>query len=316
MTLMLRSQDIPARIIVGYKCDEWNDVGGYYQVRQLHAHTWVEAYLRPDQIPADSMHGKDYWRWKRKGYGGWLRLDPTPAGAGPQKTSSWSTPLRGTMDWLDSAWSNYVMELDYQRQRDIIYEPIGQALRTAWLKATDPGLWRAVRDASVAMLHLDQLGGVAGWLAAAAVFISAMAILAGVGWLAGRMGRSLWARWAGSRANHVRHSEIAFYRRLETLLARHGIVRAAGQTQREFAVAAGRQLALMAGQPRLMALPGVVADAFYRVRFGRQPLDNLESQAVEHVLGELTKIERPPFGRRTRSPQDKSAADTAGKPAG
>jgi len=26
LALMLRSQDIPARIIVGYKCDEWNDV--------------------------------------------------------------------------------------------------------------------------------------------------------------------------------------------------------------------------------------------------------------------------------------------------
>jgi hypothetical protein len=143
-----------------------------------------------------------------------------------------------------------------------------------------------------------------------------MAILAGVGWLAGRMGRSLWARWTGNRANHVRHSEIAFYRRLETLLARQGIVRAAGQTQREFAVAAGRQLALMAGQPRLMALPGVVADAFYRVRFGRQPLDNLESQAVEHVLGELTKLERPRLAgelarRRTNRPQTRRASPPA-----
>jgi len=297
LALMLRSQDIPARVIVGYKCDDWNEAGGYYQVRQLHAHTWVEAYLPPDQIPANSLHGKDYWRWKQRGYGAWLRLDPTPAGAGPEKTASWSAPLRGTMDWLDSAWSNYVMELDYQRQRDMIYEPIGQALRTAWQKATDPELWRAVRDAAVAMLHLDQLGGVAGWLAAAAALVAALLILAGAAWLAGRMGRSLWARWAGNHAGHTcsRRAEIEFYRRFETLLARQGLFRATGQTQREFAVAAGLRLARQSGEPHWTGLPLVVADAFYRVRFGRQPLDNPDSQAVEHVLGELTKLERPPL---------------------
>ena len=37
-------------------------MGGYYQVRQLHAHTWVEAYLRPSQLPAKLKHGKDYWK--------------------------------------------------------------------------------------------------------------------------------------------------------------------------------------------------------------------------------------------------------------
>ena len=31
------------------------------------------------------------------------------------------------MDWLDSAWSNYVVELDCQRQRDAIYQPIAKA---------------------------------------------------------------------------------------------------------------------------------------------------------------------------------------------
>ena len=34
LTLMLRSQQIPARMVVGFKCDEWNSMGGYYQVRQ------------------------------------------------------------------------------------------------------------------------------------------------------------------------------------------------------------------------------------------------------------------------------------------
>ena len=34
LCLMLRSQGIPARIIVGYRPDEYNSLGNYYQVRQ------------------------------------------------------------------------------------------------------------------------------------------------------------------------------------------------------------------------------------------------------------------------------------------
>ncbi len=67
LTLMLRSQGIPARMVCGFKCDQndWNSAGGYYQVRQLHAHTWVEAYLRPSQLPVKLEHGKDYWKLVR-----------------------------------------------------------------------------------------------------------------------------------------------------------------------------------------------------------------------------------------------------------
>ncbi len=43
LCLMLRSQHIPARVVVGYRTDEWNQIGQCYQVRQLHAHTWVEC---------------------------------------------------------------------------------------------------------------------------------------------------------------------------------------------------------------------------------------------------------------------------------
>jgi hypothetical protein len=89
-----------------------------------------------------------------------------------------------------------------------------------------------------------------------------------------------------------RRVEIEFYRRLENLLARHGLVREPAQTQREFAAAAGACLAAVTGKGRLESLPGVVADAFYRVRFGRQPLDNLQAQTVEQALAELLEIGR------------------------
>ncbi len=76
---------------------------------------------------------------------------------------------------------------------------------------------------------------------------------------------------------------------------------APAQTQREFAQAAGLRLARQSGEQRLAALPALVADAFYRVRFGRQPLDNLQVEAVEQALVEMaaalhagTRNPRPP----------------------
>src|SRR5262249_22049145 len=48
MTLMCQSLDIPARLVVGFKCDamDYNNVlGGYYLVRQSNAHAWCEVYV-------------------------------------------------------------------------------------------------------------------------------------------------------------------------------------------------------------------------------------------------------------------------------
>ena len=75
LALMLRSQGIPSRVVLGYRCDKWHEDQKCYQVRQLHAHAWVEAFLDPEQIPEALRHSEPN-RWE---YGGWLRLDATPA---------------------------------------------------------------------------------------------------------------------------------------------------------------------------------------------------------------------------------------------
>ena len=124
--------------------------------------------------------------------------------------------------------------------------------------------------------------------------LSAAAILAGAGWLLWRMAVRLRAYGAGNHAGRAgrRRSQVEFYRRFETLLSRQGIVRAAGQTQQEFALTAGLRLARQSGEPQWMAMSEAVAEAFYRVRFGRQPLDNRQAEAVEHALAELAACRR------------------------
>jgi hypothetical protein len=64
-------------------------------------------------------------------------------------------------------------------------------------------------------------------------------------------------------------------------------VRSAGQTPREFARHAGRQLATASGRPELAGRALDVAEAYYRVRFGREALDEPTTHFVQQVLREL-----------------------------
>ncbi len=131
-------------------------------MRQSDAHTWAEVYLRPDQIPPELMHGKDYWHASTTGgwgydKGGWLRLDPTPGGEAAVEPSAWLAPLPAREDWLDFAWSNYVVELDYRRQRDAIYQPIIGAVQSVLRELWNAERWKAVFSPLAALLHIGRL---------------------------------------------------------------------------------------------------------------------------------------------------------------
>ena len=51
LALMLRSQGIPSRVVLGYRCDEWHEDQQCYQVRQLHAARLGRGLPRPRSDP-------------------------------------------------------------------------------------------------------------------------------------------------------------------------------------------------------------------------------------------------------------------------
>src|SRR5207302_1030855 len=104
LALMLRSKQIPARLVVGFKGGEWNSLGGFYQVRQRHAHAWVEVYLRPEQAP----EGEAIDLLSRR-HGAWLRLDATPASDEDANLLAGSFALSQIYDYAQYLWANYVM---------------------------------------------------------------------------------------------------------------------------------------------------------------------------------------------------------------
>ncbi len=70
MTMMLRSQGVPARFVAGYTQGEWDEETGSYRVRAKNAHAWVEVYF-PDF--------------------GWIPFEPTasiPSGDRPESAGN------------------------------------------------------------------------------------------------------------------------------------------------------------------------------------------------------------------------------------
>jgi hypothetical protein len=282
---MLRSQGIPARMVVGYHGGEFNSLGNYYLVRQKHAHAWVEAYLEPGKYPVNQLAtGAD----DSGAYGAWLRLDPTPPDYDLEVEDGETTLLAQMGDMLDYAqllWTDYVLGLNSQRQRDAIYNPIRDTLAVlsksrGWRIVTQGFL--AVAGVAIFVLALILAGRMIGAPRRDSMIESLAHALGVPGrWLSG------WWKPGGQRAAQRHSMHIVFYERLEALLRRQGLVRQSGQTQREFAAAAGGRLADV---PHLQAVAGIprrVAEAFYRVRFGGPPLDNREEQAVEQALRDL-----------------------------
>ena len=238
LALMLRSQGIPTRVVVGYKCEDWNKLGKFYQVRQSDAHAWVEAYLAPQDIPQQLRWGHGPRRWSG---GAWLRLDPTPASrdllAGGKDLSKWQQGLA----WIDSLWSDYVMEMDRQRQQEAIYKPAIKTIKDLAHNMFTRQWWRSVLGKIGNALNLRRWNGLGGWLLQVGLPLLVGLVLAGLACRrAWQSARRLWRRLAGRPAGSARRARprVEFYRRFEALLARQGLVRSAGQTPREFAAAA------------------------------------------------------------------------------
>jgi hypothetical protein len=283
LIMMLRSQGIPARMVVGFRGSEYNDLGNFYQVRQRHAHAWVEVYLEKDEVPEGEPTGGAVGQ-----AGAWLRLEPTPGG--DDLTSDPHSVLGTARDWLDyfdTIWTDYVVGLTQQRQQQAVYDAFKPADDSLpWMQHD---AWRdSLRNIAAWFgIHIggkDRRGIAFDWRAAVTAMVLcalAVALSRFVRWLWARIDWSPLTFWRTVRKHR---SAVEFYNRLEDLLARRGRTRRPAETPLEYVEHAVRELGLVQGD----VLRRTVT-AFYRVRFGGATLDNLEMQAIEHALVELER---------------------------
>src|SRR5262245_20255379 len=282
LVLMLRSQGIPARIVIGYKGGELNSLGHYYVVQQRHAHAWVEAWLPPGAVPE--------WEIAGPVEGGvWYRLDPTP---GAEQTAAVVTEeslarrvLHG-FDYVDLMWREYVLSLNKTKQERAVYEPLtAQATALpAWLEARYVHRWLRQWSATIGIdIPPPQGRGRPAFEGGLAVVVVCGLLLAFLLSQAGVFGRWLFIRWWKSlAANRKSRSHApAFYLRLERLLAKLPLRRRAGQTARELAAEAEWRLHASVGDDRTLAgLPEQIVAAYYRVRFGSARPDKSQAAAI------------------------------------
>ncbi|MEX0866345.1 MAG: DUF3488 and transglutaminase-like domain-containing protein [Pirellulales bacterium] len=290
LTLMLRTQRVPARMAIGFKGGEFNPVGNFYTVRQLHAHSWVEVYLEPEQVPAAVRR-----QHPRTNYGAWVTLDPTPSGeAALDEEVSLVEQFQQWRDYSEYLWSNYVVGLDARKQRDAIYGPIADGAKASAASFFSADAWSARWQ----RLRAWWTGGPWAWIKqnatnwkGALAGLLLVAALIGLGWSGRRLARRA-AQWRQARRNSPearRARTVEFYHRLESVLARQGIVREPYQTQQEFALSAGGRMADVPQLVPLASLPRKIVEAFYRVRFGGQPLTPEEEASIENALRQLSQ---------------------------
>lgn len=151
---LLRAAGIPTRVVVGYQGGELSPTGDSWQVRQMDAHAWVEAWL-PQK--------------------GWQQIDPTAAVAPERIEHGMGNLANNQTLWGDSAlsalkYSNYKWfsqfrnmadYINYRWQKDIVgYDMAQQDLFLLKLLG-DSSVWKRIAIMFAALMLV--VGIIAMW---------------------------------------------------------------------------------------------------------------------------------------------------------
>ncbi len=302
LTLMLRSQGIPARVVVGFRGGVANDIGTQLDVEARHGHAWVEAYVRPQDCPSPMKSTGQAGR-----LGAWMQLDATPAVDFDIQLSA------NALNYAKSFWRDYVLGLQSDTGSTVI-DANGIQL-TGFLKFLDLSWWQA--GFTTAAANFRRSGTWQNWLWTSTPLILIAAIAVGVYVYRRRSVRSLhgagnsrqavrgraWfrrqmarlaegvsprlARWLEPRPQ--RAAAVPFYQHMLKLLGRAGLVRQPGQTHREFALRAG-QSGPSGHADELTALTTRITDFYYLVRYGARPLSDRQQLDVRQSLEQLERL--------------------------
>ena len=265
LVALCRSVGIPARMVVGFRASEYSELGGYYVVRQSHAHAWTEVDAGPGV--------------------GWITLDPTPAApVAAEHAAATGLLAAATRAWeyLEFNWLRKVVGFDPQT-------------RTAVLNLVrDTGRYLAAWSAELVRtlgVHLTTAarGFNPAAFAAATLTVAVSVLLYAAGTRARRRART--RRDAAAPPPHP--AGPVFYDRMQELLERRGLRRTEGQTPRAFA----RQVA--DHHPALRDTLPTLVETYYAVRFGGQTLDATARSAVDAQLDAIERTLTQSAGAKT-----------------
>jgi protein-glutamine gamma-glutamyltransferase len=239
MAVMLRTLRIPARVVNGFRSDEFNDLTGDYVVRAKNAHSWVEAYF--------------------PGHG-WITFDPTPGGA-IESPQGWGRAML-YLDAAASFWREWVVSYDTSHQY-VLGRSVLSGTRDFWERGR---MWARARYAGLlnwARRRQRSAGHSPGpWFWGSVVVALLLVVLGN----AGRIIRMIRTRQL--QAHPERSPDQAatmWYERMARYLARRGMRKPETQTAREFV--------RVIEDERLRRRVGEFTDAYESARFGNSSDD-------------------------------------------
>ena len=260
MTLMCQSLGIPARYVVGFRCepDDFNTMGDYFLVRQSNAHAWCEVFTGQK----------------------WETFDPTSARGDAEGTGHpYFAGLKKLFDYLEFKWATSVVAYNTGDRRNLILGLNSQMFRTASSGSMSLRGWMSDFQAELASPSVLKCV-IAGMI---------LLIVLAVGWfLVERLRLRRRAQRIGikslSTTDQVRLvRQLGFYDDLMRILARHKIRRPQNLTPLEFS----RSLAFLPADiyrdiHRLTQL-------FYRIRYGGS---TVLSPSPKHTAAVVYRIQR------------------------
>ncbi|MEK6324162.1 MAG: DUF3488 and transglutaminase-like domain-containing protein [Acidobacteriota bacterium] len=273
MAIMLRTLEIPARIVNGFQMGEYNGLNDMYTVRESDAHSWVEAYFPKTES--------------------WIEFDPTPsAGINDYTQGGLLASFRRYADAMEVFWLDYIVTLDSDEQASIMVD-LQHRLLTAkdrlLVYYVDAKKWvRSVLNSLIARTwSIGELLKLATALAVLALLLVSLYVVfaykkrrrlpaTGYGpWWHRLFVLPMWRRKLTRR--DYRQSAVLFYEQMLAIARRAGLVKQPDQTPVEFAAASG------------LSPIREITTLYNRVRFGGAELDERETRRVSELLGELKR---------------------------
>ncbi len=260
MTLLCQSLGMQARVVAGFKCDEYNPLLGQYIVRQSHAHAWVEVLTNR----------------------GWVTFDPTSGRTAPQPSaiaSVWQK-LKYAFNYLEFGWQQNVVAYDNDNRENLVAN-LNQHLTNTAIQGS--GAAKSVQE----WLQFGGLFIISSQLLSAFMGLILIVLIVAVAWF-------LLEKWR-LRRRAVRIGldnlpandqlklarQLGFYDDLMQLLERHQIVRQKHLTPMEFS----ESLAYLPNETfrTIRRLTGI----FYHIRYGRRELTGPRQRLLGNVIQKL-----------------------------
>lgn len=288
LAILLRSMNIPTRLVSGFRPSEYNEVGGYFLVQQKHAHVWVEAYFTVEELKSKALLAK-VPSWVKNGM--WLRMDPTPSGDGSNARGSFREPSGQTFGVMQDLWSEMILNMDKTRQSGMlsIFAESSQESYNAF--------WTNISDFLSNLQSSRLIGGLLSpdkwfsWKAALTISVLGLLIIVlqrVLIWMFPQLAPRL-----SVRRRKAKSVKVEFFRRVTQSLKRLGLQRNSSETPLEFLIEASMTLK----NNRLQEDAHWLADCFYAVRFGRKAeLSGIDKARLESLIASLDQL--PKAGRK------------------